>query len=157
MLLTSLITAPIAPFVLPAPAPSSSDAGPPPGYQTVKNTCSAPETLFCCNGTGAVGVTGEPTSTRTGCMHPYSHSPFLSSRLQEADNKLSLKGQAAMVGKSSLACHRIRLLPCYWRLARFLLRRLCKWFLTHEHLRSAVDSTLRRSLQVLRLAVAFPP
>ncbi|KAM0804565.1 hypothetical protein BDR22DRAFT_885807 [Usnea florida] len=65
LLLASLITALIAPFVLPAPSPQSS--GPPPGYQSVKQTCSTPEVLYCCNGTGVGGVAGEPTDTQTGC------------------------------------------------------------------------------------------
>ena len=84
LLLTSLVAALIAPFVLPAPAPSSS-TGPPPGYSSVKDSCSTPEVLYCCNGTGAGGVAGEPTYTATGCMRHQSHSRLLPSRLEEAN------------------------------------------------------------------------
>ena len=69
LLLTSLVTALIAPFVLSVPATASSKPKPPPGYQTVYNTCSSPANLYCCNGTGVAGGADEPTDTETGCMY----------------------------------------------------------------------------------------
>ena len=67
-LVTSFITALISPFVLPAPTVTSSKPKPPPGYQTVYNTCNSPANLYCCSGTGVGGAADEPTDTQTGCM-----------------------------------------------------------------------------------------
>ena len=68
MLLTSLITALLVPFVLAAPSPTPDNPEPPTGYSSVYNTCSGTANLYCCNGQGA-GDTGDlPTDAQTGCM-----------------------------------------------------------------------------------------